>query len=101
MADPTLTSADYLAGQMLQKGEVSNFLGLNWTHYEGIKAADGLSATGVAYTRSAVEVGINTISPMDINQVETLNRSLSIGHIEAIGAVRTDEKRVVAFKFKV
>lgn len=38
---------------------------------------------------------------MDINQVETLNRSLSIGHIEAIGAVRTDEKRVVAFKFKV
>ena len=101
LADPTLTSADYLAGQMLQKGEVSNFLGLNWTHYEGIKAADGLSATGVAYTRSAVEVGINTISPMDINQVETLNRSLSIGHIEAIGAVRTDEKRVVAFKFKV
>lgn len=101
LADPTLTSADYLAGQMLQKGEVSNFLGLNWTHYEGIKAADGLSATGVAYTRSAVEVGINTISPMDINQVEHLNRSLSIGHIEAIGAVRTDEKRVVAFKFKV
>ncbi|AWD71536.1 phage capsid protein [Acinetobacter schindleri] len=101
LADPTLTSADYLAGQMLQKGEVSNFLGLSWTHYEGIKAADGLSATGVAYTRSAVEVGINTISPMDINQVETLNRSLSIGHIEAIGAVRTDEKRVVAFKFKV
>ena len=101
LADAILTSADYLAGQMLQKGEVSNFLGLNWTHYEGIKAADGLSATGVAYTRSAVEVGINTISPMDINQVETLNRSLSIGHIEAIGAVRTDEKRVVAFKFKV
>lgn len=101
LADPTLTSADYLAGQMLQKGEVSNFLGFNWVHYEGIKAADGLSATGVAYTRSAVEVGINTISPMDINQVETLNRSLSIGHIEAIGAVRTDEKRVVAFKFKV
>ena len=101
LADTTLTSADYLAGQMLQRGEVSNFLGFNWVHYEGIKDASGTSATGVAYTRSAVEVGVNTISPMDIKQVEHLNRSLSIGHIEAIGAVRTDEKRVVAFKFKV
>lgn len=101
LADTTLTSADYLAGQMLQRGEVSNFLGFNWVHYEGIKDASGTSATGVAYTRSAVEVGVNTISPMDIKQVEHLNRSLSIGHIEAIGGVRTDEKRVVAFKFKV
>lgn len=101
LADPTLTSADYLAGQLLQRGEVSNFLGFQWVHYEGIKAVDGLSATGVAYVRSAVEVGTNTIESLDIKQVETLNRSYSIGHIEAIGAVRTDEKRVVAFKFKI
>lgn len=100
LADPTLTSADYLAGQMLQKGEVSNFLGFNWVHYEGVKASDGLSATGVAYVRSAVEVGINTISPLKIVEVETANRYNSIGHIEALGAVRTDEKRVVAFKYK-
>lgn len=101
LADPTLTSADYLAGQMLQKGDVSNFLGFNWVHTEQIKAADGLSATGVAYTRSSVEVGINSISPLKIVEIETANRYHSIGHIEAIGAVRTDEKRVVAFKFKV
>lgn len=100
LADPTLTSADYLAGQMLQKGDVSNFLGFNWVHTEQIKAADGLSATGVAYTRSSVEVGINSISPLKIVEIETANRYHSIGHIEAIGAVRTDEKRVVAFKFK-
>lgn len=101
LADTTLTSADYLAGQMLQRGEVSNFLGFNWVHYEGIKAVDGLSATGVAYTRSAVEIGMNTISPLKIVEVETQNRFNSIGHVEAIGAVRVDEKRVVAFKFKV
>ena len=101
LADPTLTSADYLAGQMLQKGDVSNFLGFNWVHTEQIKAADGLSATGVAYTRSSVEVGINSISPLKIVEIETANRYHSIGHIEAIGAVRTDEKRVVAFKFKM
>ncbi len=40
LADPTLTSADYLAGQMLQRGEISNFLGFNWVHYEGIKSTD-------------------------------------------------------------
>lgn len=101
LADPTLTSADYLAGQMLQKGDVSNFLGFNWVHTEQIKAADGLSATGVAYTRSSVEIGINSISPLKIVEIETANRYHSIGHIEAIGAVRTDEKRVVAFKFKI
>ena len=101
LADTTLTSADYLAGQMLQRGEISNFLGFNWVHYEGITAADGLSATGVAYTKSAVEVGINSISPLKIVEVETANRFHSIGHIESVGAVRTDEKRVVAFKFKV
>lgn len=101
LADPTLTSADYLSGSMLQKGTVSSFLGFTWVHTEQIKAADGLSATGVAYTRSSVEVGINSISPLKIVEIETANRYHSIGHIEAIGAVRTDEKRVVAFKFKI
>lgn len=101
LADTTLTSADYLAGQMLQRGEISNFLGFNWVHYEGIKDVSGTSATGIAYTKSSVEVGINSISPLKIVEVETANRFHSIGHIEAIGAVRTDEKRVVAFKFAV
>ena len=101
LADTTLTSADYLAGQMLQRGEISNFLGFQWVHYEGIRAADGLSATGVAYTKSAVEVATNSISPLKIVEVETANRFHSIGHVEAIGAVRSDEKKVVAFKFKV
>ncbi|EXF56644.1 hypothetical protein J502_2213 [Acinetobacter sp. 1294596] len=101
LADTTLTSADYLAGQMLQRGEISNFLGFNWVHYEGIRSADGLSATGVAYTKSAVEVATNSISPLKIVEVETANRFHSIGHVEAIGAVRSDEKKVVAFKFKV
>lgn len=101
LADTTLTSADYLAGQMLQRGEISNFLGFNWVHYEGIRAADGLSATGVAYVRSAVEVATNSISPLKIVEVETANRFHSIGHVEAIGAVRSDEKKVVAFKFNV
>lgn len=101
LADKELTSADYLAGQMLQRGELNNFLGFNWIHTEMIKSADGLSATGVAYTRQSVEVGMNTISPLKVVEVETQNRFHSIGHIEAIGAMRVSEQRVVAFKFKV
>lgn len=101
LADKELTSADFLAGQMLQRGELNDFLGFKWVHYEGIKAKDGLTATGVAYTKQAVELGKNTISPLKIVEVETQNRFHSIGHIEALGAVRVDEKRVVAFKFKV
>lgn len=101
LADKELTSADYLAGQMLQRGEISNFLGFNWVHTESIKSADGLSATGVAYTRSALEIGTNTINPLKMVEVETQNRMISIGHIEAVGAVRVSEERVVAFKFKI
>ena len=101
LTDPTLTSADYLAGQMLQKGQVSDFLAMKWVHAEFIKAGDGASATGIAYTRSALEIGINTISPLKIVEVEDANRYHSIGEIKSLGAVRTDEKRVVVFKFKI
>ncbi|TCB47360.1 hypothetical protein E0H80_16335 [Acinetobacter sp. ANC 4779] len=86
---------------MLQRGEVNDFLGFKWTYYNGIKALDGLSATGVAYTKDAVQIGINTISPLKIVEVETANRFHSIGHIESLGAIRTDEKKVIAFKFKI
>lgn len=101
LADKELTSADYLAGQMLQRGELNDFLGFKWVHYEGIKSTDGKTGLGVAYTKQAVEFGANTISPLKIVEVETQNRFHSIGHIEALGAVRVDEKRVVAFKFKI
>lgn len=98
LADTTLTSGDYLAGQMLQKGEVANFLGFNWVHYEGIaKAGKGL---GVAYTSDACVFGSQVHSPLKIAEVEGMNRMQSIGHIDGFGAVRADEKRVVAFKFK-
>lgn len=98
LADTTLTSADYLAGQMLQRGEVSNFLGFNWVHYEGIaKAGKGL---GVAYTSEACVFGSQVHSPLKIAELEGNNRMQSIGHIDGFGAVRADEKRVVAFKFK-
>lgn len=40
------------------------------------KSTDGLSATGVAYVRSAVEVGINSISPLKIVEVETQTVSI-------------------------
>lgn len=101
LADTTLTSSDFLAGQMLQRGEVNDFLGFKWVYFNDIKAVDGLSATGVAYTRDSVQIGINTISPLKIVEVETANRFHSIGHIESLGAIRTNEKLVVAFKFKI
>lgn len=99
LADKELTSADYLAGQMLQQGQVNDFLGMKWINFNGI-SADGKIGLGVAYTKQAVEFGSNSISPLKIVEVETQNRYHSIGTLDALGAVRVDEKRVVAFKFK-
>lgn len=98
LADTTLTSADYTTGQMLQRGEISNFLGFEWVHYEGIKV-DEVKALGVAFTRNGIHFGDQAISPLKIEEVELKNRANSIGYIDAYGAVRSDEKRVVAFKF--
>ncbi|WP_180036087.1 MULTISPECIES: phage capsid protein [unclassified Acinetobacter] len=101
LADKELTSADYIAARMLQNGQISDFLGFKWVMYNGMTSTDGLSATGVAYTRSALQLGMNIVSPLKIVEVETQGRMLSIGEKRATGCVRTDEKKVIAFKFKI
>lgn len=102
LADSTLTSADYLQGQMLQRGEINTFLGFKWVPYQKIKATPASTyATGVAYTSKALKFGSASISPLKVVEREDKNRTISIGHIDSYGCVRTDEKRVVAFTFSV
>lgn len=99
--DNQLTSNDYLNVKLLQNGDITDFLGFRWIPYNGIKAKDATVATGVAYVSSALQFGANQISPLKMAELESENRTQSLGEITSYGAIRTDEKKVVAFKFAV
>lgn len=102
LSDPTLSSADYNSYKPLADGTIKDFMGMNWIKYQGIQA--GKSATkalGVAYTSDALQYGSNVVSPFKMVEREDWGRALSLGEKRATGCVRTDEKKVVAFKFKV
>jgi hypothetical protein len=102
LADTTLTSADFLAVQMLQAGDVAGkWLGFNWIHYEGL-ANGGGGATEfrtVAYSKSAARFGEATIEPMSVTTRNDLKMVRQIGGIYSFGAGRASETKVVAVDF--
>lgn len=103
LADTTLTSADHMATQMLQAGEVArNWLGFTWVPYQALDngAGGALEARTVAWAKSGVEIGMGLNFKTDVS--ENKNKR---GHpTEAyawlsLGAGRNDEKKVVAIDF--
>jgi len=103
LADTTLTSADYMAVQMLQDGKVgTNWMGFKWIPYQGLDNGAGgvLEARTVAYAKSAVHYGTGIETKTRVGE-NTAKR----GHpVEAyawmsLGAGRQDEKKVVAIDF--
>lgn len=102
LADTTLTSADFMAVQMLQSGNVSGkWLGFNWIHFEGLAngAGGATEYRTVAYAKSACRFGESTIVPLDITTRNDLNMTKQVGGIFSYGAGRTNETKVVAIDF--
>ena len=102
LADTTLTSADFLAVQMLQVGDVAGkWLGFNWVHYEGLAdGADNTEFRTVAYAKSAAVFGHATVVPLDINTRYDMNHIRQIGAIESYGCGRANELKTVVINFK-
>lgn len=103
LSDTTLTSADYMAVQMLQDGKVgTNWMGFKWIPYQALDNGAGgvLEARTVAYAKSAVHYGTGIETKTRVGE-NTQKR----GHpVEAyawmsLGAGRQDEKKVVAIDF--
>lgn len=103
MADTTLTSADYMAVQMLQSGQVAkNWLGFNWIPYQALDngAGGATEARTVAYAKSAVHVGVGIDVKTEIgqNKAKRGHPTEAYGWM-SLGAGRTDEKKVVVIDF--
>lgn len=98
LSDTTLTSADFLAGQMLQKGDMADWMGFKWIPYEALNLSGGVYST-VAYTADAVHFGRGfeegKVSPRPDKQ-----DAWQVSMAASYGAGRQDEKKVVQIDFQ-
>ncbi|WP_347454973.1 phage capsid protein [Acinetobacter thermotolerans] len=103
LGDTTLTSADFMAGKMLQEGGVGGkWMGFNWIPYE--KLNQGASAgelRTVAYAGSAIHFGEADITGFDITTRADKKNIKQVGGVHSFGAGRANEKKVVAIDFAV
>jgi hypothetical protein len=101
LGDGTLTSADFMAGKMLQEGGVGGkWLGFNWIPYEKLVAGgtDGTKRT-IAYCGSAIHFGDASITDFGIETRADKKHIKQIGGVHSFGAGRANEKKVVAIDF--
>ena len=103
LGDTTLTSADFMAGKMIQEGGVGGkWMGFNWIPYEKLNqgAAVGELRT-VAYCGSAVHFGDAAITGFDISTRPDKKNIKQVGGVHSFAAGRANEKKVVAIDFVV
>lgn len=101
LADTTLTSADYMAGRMLQEGKLMDrWLGFRWLPYNALDVPAANTSRTVAWAKSACQYGTGINVKTDISE----NKSKR-GHPTEVygwmsqGATRQDEKKVVQIDF--
>lgn len=105
LADTTLTSADFMAVQMLQEGKVaSNWLGFSWIPYEQLDAGAGgaTERKTVAWAKSGVHMGtgINVKTTIGENTQKRGHPTEAYGYM-SLGAGRQDEKKVITIDFTI
>jgi hypothetical protein len=101
MADTTLTSADFMAVQMLQTGKIAqNWMGFTWIPYEGFDVPAGNTARAVGWCKSALQfgTGIDVRTDVDVNKSKRGNPTEVYGWL-SLGATRQDERKVVQLDF--
>lgn len=98
LSDTTLTSSEFLAGQMLQEGKIKDFLGFRWIPYNALdKAGDTFYA--MAWAKSGVHFG-QGYEKGDVSPRPDKKNTTQVSYEASYGAGREDEKKVVEIAFK-
>lgn len=98
LGDTTLTSADYLAVQMLQAGNVSqNWMGFTWIPFNGIQKVSTDYFT-VAWAKSGIHFG-KGYEEGNVTRRGDKKDAWQVSLGASYGAVRQDEKKVVEISF--
>lgn len=101
LADTTLTSADYMAGRMLQEGKLMDrWLGFRWLPYNALDVPAANTSRTVAWAKSCAQfgTGINVKTDIAENKAKRGHPTEVYGWM-SLGATRQDEKKVVQIDF--
>lgn len=104
LSDTTLTSAEFMAGKMLQEGGVGGkWMGVNWIPYEKLNngAAGATERRTVMYAGSAAHFGDADITGFDISKRPDKKNISQVGGVHSFGAGRANELKVVAIDYVV
>ena len=98
LADTTLTSADFLAGQMLQTGTLKGkWMGFNWIPFQGLTKAGSVYST-MAYTKTAIHMG-KGYEEGNVTRRADKKDTWQVSMAASYGAGRQDDKKVVQIDF--
>lgn len=99
LADTTLTSAEFLAGQALQNGDLaSSWMGFNWIPYNPVNVAGTVRST-VAYTKSAAKFG-RGYEEGNVTRRGDKQDAWQVSMAASYGCLRTEAARVVQIDFE-
>lgn len=95
LADPTLTSADYLAGKFLQEGDVEGkWMGFTWIPSERTPLSGGTRQL-YAWAKSGVTLGKGADITTKVGEDPGKGFNVRIYGKMSIGSVRVEEEKVV------
>ena len=99
LADTTLTSADWMAGQMLQSGTLKGkWLGFTWIPYQGLNKAGSVYSTA-AYAKSGIHFG-KGYEEGNVTRRGDKKDAWQVSMAASYGAGRQDDKKVVQIDFQ-
>lgn len=95
LADSTLTSADFMAVQALQNGNINTkWCGFTWVPTQRLPVAGGITSC-VAWAKSGVTLGTGADIVSKVGEDPGKSFNVRIYAKMSIGAVRTEEEKVV------
>ena len=98
LADTTLTSADFMAVQMLQEGKLTGkWCGFNWVPYERLNNTGGTYST-VAWAKDAIQFGLGFTEGKSQRRGDKKD-AMQVSMAGSAGAVRVWEYGVVQIDF--
>lgn len=99
LSDTTLTSADFMAGKMLQEGNVAGkWMGFTWIPFERTTVAGAVHTTA-AYAKSAIHFGTG-YEEGDVTRRADKKNTWQVSMAGSYGAGRQDEKKVVSISYQ-
>lgn len=98
LADTTLTSADFMAVQMLQEGKLAGkWMGFNWVPYEKVNNVGG-TYSAVAWAKDAIQKGTGFVEGKSQRRGDKKD-TMQVSMAGSFGAVRVWEYGVVQVDF--